>query len=74
MYVGVKRNAYRTKYMKRTQGIMQAPDKKQSGQVVRKTTPPETNLPDGKAGLASEIAMYVDGNPSRRINSSEANT
>ena len=51
----------RTKYMKRTQGIMQAPDKKQSGQVVRKTTPPETNLPDGKAGLASKIAMYVDG-------------
>ncbi len=40
---------------------MQAPDKKQSGQVVRKTTPPETNLPDGKAGLASKIAMYVDG-------------
>ena len=50
---------------------MQAPDKKQSGQVVRKTALPETNLPDGKAGLASEIAMYVDGNG---INGSEANT
>ena len=52
--------------MKRTQGIMQAPDKKQSGQVVRKTVLPETNL-------ASKIAMYVDGNPPRRINGSEAN-
>ena len=68
--------------MKRTQGIMQAPDKKksgqvpdkkQSGQVIRKTVLPETNLPDGKAGLASKIAMCVDGNPPRRINGSEAN-
>ncbi len=46
MYRGDKRNAHRTKYMKRTQGIMQA---------VRKTALPETNL-------ASEIAMSVDGN------------
>jgi hypothetical protein len=36
----------RTKYMKRTQGIMQA---------VGKTVLPQTNL-------ASKIAMYVDGN------------
>jgi hypothetical protein len=48
----------RTKYMKRTQGIMS----RLGG--IREAVLPETDL-------ASKIAMYVDGND---INGSEANT
>ena len=49
----------RTKYMKRTQGIMQAPDKKQSGQVVRKTALPETDLPDEAVAELSYLVSNV---------------